>query len=267
MYLLWIIPVSYLISSLLYFNYLWTQNKRSIILGFNTLRIAALLHVVSLIVILVKGGPIAGGLERSLYFFALLITIVHIATYGKFKSSVIGAFIAPLSFLMTLPSIISPRGIIPFDPSLSNPWIIVHISLVFLGEALFTVAFIAGLLYIFQENRIKSKHVGEFLKKLPSLTSLDRINHICLLVGFPLITLGLALGLISAKQIWGNSWHWGQKETWSAVTWFLYAILIHGRLASGWRGRKAALGAIIGFGIIIFTLFVIGYISPGMHKF
>lgn len=153
------------------------------------------------------------------------------------------------------------------DPSLGNPWILVHIMLVFLGEALFTVAFIAGVLYIFQEKQIKSKRMRSFFKRLPSLTTLDNLNHICLLTGFPLLTIGLALGLLSVKEIWGALWSWGQKETWSLVTWFLYAALIHGRLASGWKGRRAALGAVLGFGVILFTFFVIGYVAPGQHNF
>ena len=133
------------------------------------------------------------------------------------------------------------------------------------GEALFTVAFISGVLYIFQENQIKSKHMGKFLENFPSLTALDRMNHLCLLIGFPLVTLGIALGFVLAKEIFGSAWVWGHKETWSMVTWVLYAVLIHGRLSSGWKGRKAAWGAILGFAIIIFTLFVIGYIAPGQQ--
>ncbi|MGH7890677.1 MAG: cytochrome c biogenesis protein CcsA, partial [Thermodesulfobacteriota bacterium] len=119
----------------------------------------------------------------------------------------------------------------------------------------------------FQEQRIKSKRVGSLLQKFPSLTTLDKINHVCLIIGFPLITVGLALGLLLAKEIWGDAWVWGQKETWSLVTWLLYAVLIHGRLASGWKGRKAAFGAVLGFGIILFTLFVIGFLAPGRHDF
>ena len=65
----------------------------------------------------------------------------------------------------------------------------------------------------------------------------------------------------------GEAWVWGQKETWSMVTWVLYAVLLHGRLSSGWKGKKAAFGAVLGFGIILFTLFVIGYMSPGQHDF
>jgi cytochrome c-type biogenesis protein CcsB len=263
----WIITICYLISSFFYCAHLWTQNPKVSTWGFHTIRIGVVLHTVSLIIVYLKGHPIAGGLDKSLYFFSWFITLVYITSQIRFKTPILGAFVAPLAFLMILPSVILPQGIIEHDPSLRNPWILVHITLTFLGEALFTFAFIAGVLYIFQEKRIKSKRVGGFLMKLPSLTTLDSINHFSILVGFPLLTVGLALGLISAKEIWGVEWKWGQKETWSLVTWFLYAALIHGRLAAGWRGRKAAVGAVLGFGVIIFTFFVIGYLAPGQHDF
>ncbi|TFG74553.1 MAG: c-type cytochrome biogenesis protein CcsB, partial [Thermodesulfobacteriales bacterium] len=84
---------------------------------------------------------------------------------------------------------------------------------------------------------------------------------------FPLVTVGIALGFLLAKEILGSNWVWGHKETWSMVTWILYAVLIHGRLSSGWKGRKAAWGAVLGFAIILFTLFVIGYLAPGQDGF
>lgn len=262
-----IISLIYLISSILYCSHLWTQNQSVSRWGFHTFRIGVALHTVDLVLTYLKGDPIAGGLDRSLYFFSWFIAIVYIVSQSRFKAIVFGAFVAPLAFLMTIPSVILPQGIIEHDPSLRNPWILIHIALVFLGEALFTIAFIAGVLYLFQEKRIKSKRIGTFLMKLPSLTSLDNLNQVCLFLGFPLVTLGLALGLLSAKEIWGTFWSWGPKETWSIVTWFLYAVLIHGRLATGWRGRKAALGAVLGFGVVLFTFFVIGYLAPGRHDF
>ncbi|MCI0454268.1 MAG: cytochrome c biogenesis protein [Candidatus Dadabacteria bacterium] len=262
-----IISFIYLISSFLYCTHLWTQNQKVSAWGLNTIKIGVALHSVSLIIIYLKGDTIAGGLDRSLYFFSWFIAIVYIASQSRFKASVLGAFVAPLAFLMTIPSVILPQGIIEHDSSLRNPWILIHIALVFLGEALFTIAFIAGVLYLFQEKQIKSKRLGTFLMKLPSLTSLDQLNHVCLVTGFPLLTLGLALGLLSAKEIWGTFWRWGPKETWSVVTWFLYAVLIHGRLATGWRGRRAALWAVVGFGVVLFTFFVIGYFAPGRHDF
>ena len=263
----WATALLYFISSVFYTSHFWTQNERVCSYGFWAMAIGASLQTVSLIIAYSQGVLVTGGLDSTLYIFAWLIALVYIGSQIVFKASIFGAFVAPLAFIMTLPHVILPQGIIELDPTLSNPWILIHILLILLGEALFTVAFVAGVFYIFQENKIKSKRVGKFLKKFPSLTTLDKINHFCLVVGFPLLTLGLALGLLLAKMIWGDGWVWGWKETWSIVTWFLYAVLIHGRLASGWKGRKAAMGAVLGFCIILFTLFVIGFVAPGQHDF
>lgn len=262
----WTVALLYFVSSVLYSSRFWTQNEKVCTYGFYAIAAGAVLQTVSLIIAYSRGVLVTGGLDSTLYLFAWLIVLVYMGSQIKFKASVLGAFVAPLAFIMTLPHVILPKGIIEHDPTLGNPWILIHIFLILLGEALFTVAFVSGLLYIFQENKIKSKHIGSFLQKFPSLTTLDKINHICLIIGFPLLTVGLALGLLLAKEIWGSAWQWGHKETWSLVTWFLYAVLLHGRLASGWKGRKAALGAVLGF-CIIFTLFVIGYLAPGQHDF
>ena len=263
----WIPVLCYFVATVFYMGYLFMNQKSGLRIGFYLVVLGTVFQAASLGILFIRGTPIAGGLDTTLYLFALFITIAFIGSQIKFNAPIIGTFVSPLAFIMTLPHVILPKGMIEHDPSLTNPWVLIHIVLILLGEALFTVAFISGVLYIFEERKIKSKHVSSFLRKLPSLTTLDRINHICLLSGFPLLTVGLALGLLLAKEIWGEYWVWGQKETWSMVTWLLYAILLHGRLASGWKGKKAAFGAVLGFGIILFTLFVIGYISPGQHDF
>jgi len=263
----WIVALCYFLSSIFYGSHFWTKGKSLPKLGFYFIFAGAALQTVSLIYIYTKGNSLVLGFDTTLYLFAWFISLVYIASQFKFKASLLGAFAAPLAFILTLPHVIIPQGIIEQNPTLSNPWILIHIALILLGEALFTVAFISGVLYIFQENKIKSKHVGSFLTKFPSLTTLDRINHLCLIIGFPLVTIGIALGFLLAKEIFGSEWVWGHKEIWSMVMWILYAVLIHGRLSSGWKGRKAAWGAILGFAIILFTLFVIGYIAPGQHDF
>jgi len=265
--MLWIVLSFYLLSSILYFIHLWVHSKRASSLGIGILGLGVAAHTVSLVLLYLESKTAVVGLDRSLSFFAWLIALVYIVSQIRLRTPVLGAFVAPLALLMTLPSIILPQGLIETDPSLKNPWIFIHIILVFLGEALFTIAFMAGVLYILEERQIKSKRLGGFFMRLPSLNTLDNLNHTCLLVGFPLITVGLALGLLSARAVWGDLWHWGNKETWSLITWVLYAVLIHGRLAAGWKGRKAALGAVLGFGIIIFTFLIIGVFSPGRHDF
>lgn len=260
-----IVVLCYFISSIFYGSQFWTKRKNLPKLGFYFILVGAVVQTVSLAYTYLQSNSLAQGFDTTLYLFAWFISLVYIASQFKFKASVLGAFAAPLVFILTMPLLIIPHGLIDANQTLSNPWILIHIALILAGEALFTVAFISGVLYIFQENQIKSKHVGRLLENFPSLTTLDKINHLCLIIGFPLVTIGIALGFLLAKQIFGEQWVWGHKETWSMVTWILYAILIHGRLSSGWKGRKAALGAILGFAIILLTLFVIGFLTPGQQ--
>ena len=261
----WIVVLCYFISSVFYSSHFWTKGKNLPRLGFYFILVGSVVQTISLAYIYLQGNSLAQGFDTTLYLFAWFISLVYIASQFKFKASVLGAFAAPLVFILSMPVLIIPHGLIDANQTLSNPWILIHIALILAGEALFTVAFISGVLYIFQENQIKSKHVGRLLENFPSLTSLDKMNHLCLIIGFPLVTIGIALGFLLAKQIFGNEWVWGHKETWSMVTWILYAILIHGRLSSGWKGRKAAIGAILGFAIILLTLFVIGFLGSGQQ--
>ncbi len=263
---LYTIILIYFLCSVFYILHLWIQKKILINIGITLGVIAFTLHSFFYVMNLIEGNQIVGGLSKSLFFFSWLIVIVYLVSRIKFSIPILGTFIFPLAFIGSVPSLIIPEGIVQQDPTLNNPWILTHIILIFLGEAFFAIAFISGLLYLFEEGRIKKKQINNSLRKLPSLTALDKIAHFSLMLGFPLVTLGLAIGLFLANQIWGPQWTWGTKETWSLVTWVFYAILINGRVTSDWKGRKSAVVSIIGFFIILFTL-IIGYMIPGQHTF
>lgn len=261
MNLIYFIVTFYLVSSILYITHLWVQDKKLVRHAFYIGIAGLILHTANLIQIFSLSDGFNIEIPIILFIFSWLIGIVFFLSQMQFKAIILGAFILPIILLLTLPSLILPPGIINNDPSLNNPWILIHILLIFLGEAIFVISFIAGLLYIFQENKIKSKSISGFSNKLPSLITLDKINHFSLLLGFPFLTVGLAIGFILAKEILAENWVWGIKESLSSVTWLLYAFLINGRFSSGWKGRKSALGAVVGF-IIILIIFAIGYIIP-----
>lgn len=262
----YIIALIYFLCSVFYIIHLWVQKRLFMQTGLLLGIVAVVLHSIFFTTNFIEGRQIVGGLTKSLFFFSWFIAFVYLISRIRFNAPVLGTFIFPLAFIGAVPSIIIPEGYIYHDPTLNNPWILTHIILIFLGEAFFAIAFISGAIYLFQEKRIKAKQIGQSLRKLPSLTTLDKIIHLSLLTGFPLVTLGLAIGLLLANQIWGTEWYWGHKESWSLVTWFLYAILINGRLTSDWKGKKSAIGAVIGFLIILATLLT-GYIIPGQHTF
>jgi cytochrome c-type biogenesis protein CcsB len=153
------------------------------------------------------------------------------------------------------------------NPALDSFWLPVHVGLSFMGNAVFTVAFVAAILYLIQERMLKSKKFSALHYRLPSLETLDRVNYRCLKFGFPLMTMGIISGAVWAESAWGTYWSWDPKESWALITWFLYAALLHGRLTVGWRGRRAAIFAIIGFCFLLFTFLGVNLLLPGLHSY
>jgi cytochrome c-type biogenesis protein CcsB len=109
--------------------------------------------------------------------------------------------------------------------------------------------------------------MGAITKRLPPLKVLDDLNYQALKFGFPLLTLGIITGAVWANYAWGRYWDWDPKETWSLITWLLYAALLHQRLTVGWRGRKAAIMAIIGFLAVLFTFLGVNLLLSGLHAY
>jgi ABC-type transport system involved in cytochrome c biogenesis permease subunit len=102
---------------------------------------------------------------------------------------------------------------------------------------------------------------------LPSADDLDRLTYKTIGIGFPLLTLMIAAGAYWANRTWGSYWSWDPKETWAAITWLVYAGYLHMRITRGWRGRRAAYFAILGFGVVMFTFFGVTYLLPGLHAY
>jgi cytochrome c-type biogenesis protein CcsB len=215
-----------------------------------------------------EGGrtPITN-LHESLSFFSLAIIGVFIIFERRYKVTILGSFVIPIALVLMSLSMLFPMGIAPLNPALKSKWLVVHTVVAFLGYASFTVAFAAGVMYLIQERFLKQRKLGAMYQKLPSLDKLDDINYRCLTFGFPLLTLAIISGAIWAETAWGTYWSWDPKETWSLITWFVYAALLHGRLTTGWRGRKAAILAIAGFFVLLFTFLGVNLLLSGLHSY
>ena len=94
------------------------------------------------------------------------------------------------------------------------------------------------------------------IKYLPPLRDLDRVSHVSLLWGFPMLTLGLVAGALWGRVAWGSLWQWDPKLLWSLAAWIVYAFLLHQRLAMGWQGYKAAFYSVAAF-VLLLTGFII----------
>ncbi|MDR3762548.1 MAG: cytochrome c biogenesis protein CcsA [Acidobacteriota bacterium] len=121
---------------------------------------------------------------------------------------------------------------------------------------------VAGLLYLLLLWRREGLQ-----KMMPSSDKLDAVTYKVICIAFPLLTLMIAAGAYWANQAWGSYWSWDPKETWAAITWLVYAGYLHMRITRGWKGRRAAWFAILGFGVVIFTFFGVTYLLPGLHAY
>jgi len=213
------------------------------------------------------GAVPALNFKGALSFFSWTIIGAYIIFQLRFKIMVLGSFVVPFStFLMIISSTI-PISPITVRPIFKGFWLPLHVATALLGDAIFAIAFIAGVMYLIQEHQIKSKRLGAFYSRLPSLNSLDSINYQAINCGFLLLTIGMITGSIVAQGSHGSYWLWDPKEVWSLITWLCYAALLHQRMAVGWRGRRSALMSIGCFFILIFTFIGVNFLMEGYHSF
>ncbi len=207
-------------------------------------------------------------LKSALGFFAWTITGAYLLFQLRFRLMVLGSFIAPLAaVLMIISTTIPGAETVTVSPLLKSLWLTIHVVTIFAGDGMFAIMFAAAVMYLLQERQIKGKRFGFLYTRLPSLQTLDSINHHALIVGFPLLTLGMVTGAIYAQQALGSFWRWDPKEVWSLITWLAYAVLLHERLTVGWRGKRAAVMSIVCFVLLIFTFIGVSFLSSDYHSF
>ena len=260
----------YLISSLSYLIFTASQNRILGILSTSLLTIGLCLHSGGLVFRWVETHQTGYGyvplsnMYESLIFFSWTIVLVYLILEFKYQQKIIGVFVTPFAFLaIALTSIIPgiDAKITPLVPALQSNWLTIHVTTCFLGYASFAVSFGISILYLMRDKK------EGVLKWLPSTPVLDEINYKSIVIGFPMLTLGIITGAAWAHYAWGSYWSWDPKETWSLITWFIYAAFLHARFTRDWRGRKTAILSIVGFSAVLFTYFGVNYLISGLHSY
>lgn len=192
-------------------------------------------------------------LHEAISFFSWAIVLAFFIVEFQYHVYVLGSFVLPLAFLSLMSAAALPAEIRAIDPALNSAWLGIHTLLSLLGIVAFAIAFIAGIMYLLQESFLKSKQFNSLYYKLPPLDLLDQWNQKAILLGFPLLTLGIIVGALWAHYTFGSFWTSNNpKQALSLGTWFFYLLVLHGRITIGWRAKKAANLAIIGFVGVIF---------------
>jgi cytochrome c-type biogenesis protein CcsB len=208
---------------------------------------------------------------ESVVFFSWTIIILYLAIEWKFKTKIIGAFAVPFAFLAMAYASFSTdinKAISPLVPALQSNWLIAHVITCFVGYAAFAVAAALGIMYLVKNSskNEESQSTG-IVNSLPPLKTIDDLIHKTMVFGFIWLTAGIITGAIWANSAWGTYWSWDPKETWSLITWFVYAITLHARYTRGWSGTKIAFLAIFGFLAVLFTYYGVNFILSGLHSY
>lgn len=264
----------YFLSALGYFASLYVRRVLAAKMATWVLAAAFISHTFFLIFRYAETGqaPVIS-FHEALSFFAWAMTGIYLAFQLKTKTRVLGAFVSPIVCLLMILASIGLGGIGGIGGQVFIPLILqgnlvsIHVALAVTGEALFSLASCAGAMYLLQEGFIKHKNMGSFTKVLPSLGDLDRINRISLLLGFPLLTLGILAGSIWAGTVWGKHWQWDPKQVWTLTAWIFYALILHQRIAIGWKGHKAALFSLLAFVILLISFIAVNLFFTTAHTF
>jgi cytochrome c-type biogenesis protein CcsB len=205
--------------------------------------------------------------HEAIVFFAWAATWAYLSFRWRYTVKNFGTFVSFLILLLVVAAAFASREILPLKPVLQSWWLPVHAGISLFAYAFFSLAFCGGLMYLLQERELKSKKFGYFFTRLPSLDALDQLNSHCLATGFIFLTLGIVTGSLWTRQAWGTYWQWHPKEVWSMITWFVYLVQIHQRFTAGWRGKRAAVMALAGFAIVLFTLWGVMYPLGGVQTY
>lgn len=152
-------------------------------------------------------------------------------------------------------------------PALHSVWFVIHIVAAAIAGAAFNVGAIAAGLYLVKSRAVERGRVSAALAKLPDIETLDRISFRFHAFAFPLWTFTIAAGAIWAQYAWGSFWNWDPKETWSLVTWIIYAAYLHARTTVGWKGKRAAVVALVGVFSFWFNFVGINLLTTGLHAY
>jgi ABC-type transport system involved in cytochrome c biogenesis permease subunit len=241
----------------------FTAGSRTTSIGHYATLLAWLGFVVLLASLVFRTIATGHGPFSNMYEFSIAFAFGILGAYLWFERTyhqrILGLLAVPVALALLGYAATVPASIEPLVPALQNNMLLtVHVATAIVAYGSFTIAFAAALLYLVQPEG------GRW--GLPKPELLDEIAYRAIVVGFPFLTLTVVLGALWANVAWGTYWSWDPKETASLVTWLLYGAYLHARVVRGWRGNKAAILLLAGFGATLLTYFG-NLFFGGLHSY
>ncbi|MDU3136550.1 MAG: c-type cytochrome biogenesis protein CcsB [Anaerococcus prevotii] len=255
----------YLVSMVLFILLFVNKIEKLGKIAKNIFLIAFISHTLALVVRGINAGriPLSNQYEFATAF-AWGIALCYLIFERKFNLLAMGTFVSPILFLIIGYAAMRDKSVRPLMPALDSKWLAVHVSLAIISYGAFAVACGVSAMYLLRD---KVNGGGSSAMSLPDKEVLDLISYRVTAFGFIFLTLVMITGSIWAESAWGRYWAWDPKETWSLVTWIIYAIYLHLRKSRGWSGKRAAIFSILGFISVIFTYIRVNTLLPSLHSY
>ncbi|MGF1465084.1 MAG: inner membrane protein YpjD [Sandaracinaceae bacterium] len=260
--------LAYAVASGLYVAFLTRGSERAAAWAARTLVLAVLAHlgflaahVAFLADRYTNGRPPPVDIHQALALISLVMILVYLVTARlRPRLRVLGAFLTPVTLLFFLGAAF--RGSVgPVPEPVRSVMLPIHVGVNSFGLAAFGLAFAAAIAYLIQERQLRRKELGGMFQRLPSLNVLDALGLRAVLTGFPLLTLGIVTGTLWAVRLSPSAPVISPTQAFACLAWVLFGAVLLLRVAAGWRGRKAAIGTMLGFLCTIAVL--VGYVARG----
>jgi cytochrome c-type biogenesis protein CcsB len=298
--------ILYLAAAIGYFHHLAFRRRGVLAAGRVAAYVGAAVHLGSILARGVAAERVPwGNLFEYVTVVGFLMVAAFLLIERRWHTEAVGGFAlgAAVAVLGGATLVYVPPG--PLVPALNSYWLRIHVVMAMLASALFALGFVFTVLYLIQQRRearlsargvvaparepaLVAAGAGERpddyvpaeepdpvpapihpseRSRLPAAERLDRMAYRTIVFAFPIWTLAILFGAIWAEEAWGRYWGWDPKEVWSFVTWVVFAGYLHARATVGWRGKRAALLAVIGFAALVFNVIVVNIVIPGLHSY
>ena len=244
-------------------------------IGLSLTLLGVMLHIVGVVARGLAADRVPWG---SMYEFAitgsLMVVLAYIVLLSRYPVRWLGLFVTGfVTAVLGIAVLVLYRPVAPLVPALHSYWLVIHVFAAALAGGAFTVGALSSVAYLLRRRvELKEASAGPvvrrgFVWRLPTAEKIDRVAYRLHAFGFPIWTFAVLAGAIWAEYAWGRFWGWDPKEVWAFITWVVYAAYLHARATAGWRGKGAAVIALVGFGTFLFNFVGINLFGSGLHSY
>ena len=229
--------------------------------------IGLVMHSVAIAERWVRAGhaPYLGFYEVVSAYALATVAVFLVIAWARPGLRSLGVVLMPLALLALGAAMFADKSSELVTGALSSWWLAVHVTFAKLSYASFVVAFALAVVYLVRERPGTGGRAREVLDKLPSQATLDSLSFKFIGVGTLFLAVMIGAGAIWANEAWGRYWAWDPIETWSLITWLVYALYLHLRLTMGWQGRRAAWFAACAMLVVVFSFVAVPVVYNSIH--